>query len=124
MPRFSNVGGMLGFGPVDPHDSYKPFEWVWEARVWALNSLLSSKFHYSTDEKRDLGEQVSADDYLGMSYYERWLSRIETLLSESGVLDPAELDAMVEDAERDSDKGHQHWHSDSESGREWETPYA
>ncbi len=115
---------MLGFGPVDPHDSYKPSNGSGEARVWALNALLSSTFHYTTDEKRDLGEQMAADEYFGMSYYERWLTRIETLLAESGVLDPAELDEMVEEAERDGDKGHQHWHSESEAGREWETPYA
>jgi hypothetical protein len=123
MPRFSNVGGMLGFGAVDPSDSHRPFEWVWEARVWALNAVVPSRFGHSTDEKRDRGEQLSAAQHLGLGYYERWLERLELMLVEDGVLVPGELDAAVAEAERHHVEGHRDWDQESGAGRPWATRY-
>jgi nitrile hydratase len=123
MPRFSNVGGVLGFGPVDPSDSYRPFEWVWQARVWALNTVVPKRFGHSTDEKRDLGEQLPARVQLAQGYYERWLTRLEVLLVEDGVLAPGELDAAVEAAEAASDGGHETWEQSSGAARPWATAY-
>lgn len=126
MPRFSNVGGVLGFGPVDPADSYRPFEWVWQARVWALNTVVPPRFGHTTDEKRDLGEQLPARVQLEQGYYERWLTRLELLLVEDGVLAPGELDAAVSAAEQASsarvDGGHETW-DQSGGARPWATAY-
>jgi nitrile hydratase subunit beta len=122
MPRSSNVGGVLGFGPVDPSDSYRPFEWVWQARVWALNTVVPPRFGHSTDEKRDLGEQLPARVQLEQGYYERWLTRLEILLVEDGVLAPGELDAAVAAAEQASDGGHETWEQ-SGGARPWATAY-
>ena len=127
MPRFSNVGGVLGFGPVDPSDGYRPFEWVWQARVWALNTVVPPRFGHSTDEKRDLGEQLPARVQLEQGYYERWLTRLEILLVEDGVLAPGELDAAVAAAEVSSsarsDGGHETWEQSSGGARPWATAY-
>jgi hypothetical protein len=122
VPRFSNVGGVLGFGPVDTADSYKPFEWVWEGRVWALSMLLPSKGLHTTDEKRDVGEQMTAEQQIGLSYYERWLLGLEILLEESGHLDRAALDGLTEQAENAGDGGHGHWHPE-ETTSQWEARY-
>ena len=122
MPRSSNVGGVLGFGPVDPSDSSRPFEWVWQARVWALNTVVPPRFGHSTDEKRDLGERLPARVQLEQGYYERWLTRLEILLVEDGVLAPGELDAAVAAAEAASDGGHESWEQ-SGGARPWATAY-
>lgn len=122
MPRFSNVGGVLGFGPVDPADSYQPFEWVWQARVWALNNVVPPRFGHTTDEKRDLGEQLPARVQLDQGYYERWLTRLELLLVEDGVLAPGELDAAVADAGTRSGGGHETWEQTG-GARPWATRY-
>lgn len=122
MPRSSNVGGVLGHGPVDPSDSYRPFEWVWQARVWALNTVVPPRFGHSTDEKRDLGEQLPARVQLEQGYYERWLTRLEVLLVEDGVLAPGELDAAVAAVEQASDGGHETWEQ-SGGARPWATAY-
>ncbi len=127
MPRFSNVGGVQGFGPVDPSDDHRPFEWVWQARVWALNNVVPPRFGHSTDEKRDLGEQLPAKVQLEQGYYERWLTRLEILLVEDGVLAPGELDAAVAAVEaelaEDSTGEHRTWDEQSGGARPWATRY-
>jgi nitrile hydratase subunit beta len=123
VPRSSNVGGVLGFGPVDPSDGYRPFEWVWQARVWALNTVVPPRFGHSTDAKRDVGEQLPARVQLEQGYYERWLTRLEVLLVEDGVLAPGELDAAVADAEARSGGGHETWEQSSGAARPWATGY-
>jgi hypothetical protein len=123
VPRFSNVGGMLGFGSIDTRDEYQPFEWVWEARVWALSMLMSAKGHHTVDEKRDMTERLPATDYLEMTYYERWLSSLESLLAEHGVIDRKVLDDLVAQAEHDEGKEHFHWPSQAPDGSRWEQRY-
>ncbi len=124
MPRFSNVGGVQGFGPVDPADSSQPFDWVWQARVWALNNLVPPRFGHSSDQKRDLGEQLPAQVHMEQGYYERWLTRLEIMLVEDGVLAPGELDAAVTEVESraDGDGGHRTWEQES-GAQPWATTY-
>lgn len=122
MPRFSNVGGVQGFGAVDTSDTYRPFDWVWQARVWALNSVVPPRLGHSTDEKRDLGERLPASVQMEQGYYERWLTRLEIMLVEDGVLTRGELDAAVAAVESESTEEHRTW--DEESGaRPWVTRY-
>ncbi len=128
MPRFSNVGGVQGFGPVDPSDNHRPFDWVWQARVWALNNVVPPRFGHSTDEKRDLGEQLPARVQMEQGYYERWLTRLEILLVEDGVLAPGELDAAVAAVEAELAAGrptgeHRTWDEESGGARPWATRY-
>ncbi len=123
MPRFSNVGGVLGFGPVDPADDYRPFEWVWQARVWAINNVLPQRLGHDTDEKRDLSERLPAQVHMTQGYYERWLTRLEILLVEDGVLAPGELDAAVAAVEEQSTGGHRTWEQESGGARPWATAY-
>ena len=127
MPRFSNLGGVEGFGPVDTADNHQPFDWVWQARVWALNNVVPPRYGHSTDEKRDLGEQLTVRVQLEQSYYERWLTRLEILLVEDGVLTHGELDAAVAAVERELAEsagtgGHREWHEES-GAQPWATTY-
>jgi hypothetical protein len=87
--RIHDVGGMEGFGPLDPHDDGQPFHADWEARVYALQSALLRRGVYRLDEFRDAVERLEPSLYLRASYYERWLAAIEDLLDRKGVLDRA-----------------------------------
>ena len=127
MARFSNVGGVEGYGRVDPADDYQPFDWVWQARVWAMNNVLPPRYGHNTDEKRDLSERLPARVHMEQGYYERWLTRLEILLVEDGVLAPGELDAAVASveqqlAESGTAEGHRTWHEDS-GAPPWATAY-
>jgi nitrile hydratase accessory protein len=91
--RINDVGGMEGFGPVDPSRDDPPFHADWEAQVFALNGALLRRGVYTLDEFRDAIERMPPTAYLEASYYERWLAAIRTLLVEKGVLDRREVPA-------------------------------
>ncbi|MGH3322252.1 MAG: hypothetical protein ACRDN9_19195 [Streptosporangiaceae bacterium] len=87
MTRVNDVGGQTGFGAVPPVDPDEPpFHADWEARVFALNSVLVRRGAYTLDEFRDAIERIPPKEYLEASYYERWMRAIETLVREKGVL--------------------------------------
>jgi nitrile hydratase len=87
MERPHDIGAAGGFGVIETADSGEPFHHEWEARVFALNSVLLRDGVYTLDEFRDAIERMPAPAYHESSYYERWLHAIETLLAEKRVLD-------------------------------------
>lgn len=92
MARMNDVGGMEGFGPMDTAEDDLVFHADWEARVFALNTALIRAGTYTLDEFRDAIERMPAADYLAASYYERWLSALETLAVEKGIVERSDLD--------------------------------
>ena len=89
MSRIHDVGGMEGFGPIDPTDDGAPFHADWEARVFALNSALLRRGVYTLDEFRDAVERIPPSLYLSSSYYERWFLAIRSLLRQRGTIGAA-----------------------------------
>jgi hypothetical protein len=79
------MGGQTGFGPVPVDDDGAPFHADWEARVFALSRALMRNRVFGPDEFRDAIERIPPGEYLALSYYERWLRAIETLLAEKGL---------------------------------------
>jgi nitrile hydratase len=67
----------------------------WELLTDALVHVLAGKGLMNVDELRRGIESMPPDEYERASYYERWLSSIETVLAEKGVLAPGELDARL-----------------------------
>jgi hypothetical protein len=67
----------------------------WELLTDALVHVLAGKGLMNVDELRRGIESMPPDEYERASYYERWLSSIETILAEKGVLAPGELDARL-----------------------------
>jgi nitrile hydratase len=60
-------------------------------RVDALRQLLAQKKLMTVDELRRGIEAIPEDEYLALTYYERWLRSITTLMLEKGVVSPEEL---------------------------------
>jgi hypothetical protein len=85
MSRVNDVGGQSGFGPIPVEEDEPPFHADWEARVYALVRALRRAGVFNLDEMRDAIERIPPQDYLTMSYYERWLTAMETMLREKGV---------------------------------------
>lgn len=92
MGRVHDVGGMEGFGAVDPSDDGRPFHADWEARVYALNFGLLRHRLYALDEFRDAIERIPPARYVTASYFERWLEAIESLLVAKGVIEQSDLE--------------------------------
>jgi len=82
------MGGQTGFGPVPADDDGgggPAFAADWEARVYALATVLRRRGVFNSDELRDAIERLPPEVYLGASYYERWLGAVEMLVAEKGV---------------------------------------
>ena len=91
MPRVHDRGGWPAAGPLNKaeHDLS-----MWEKRTDAILMLLSNaeKRVIWGDELRRAIESLAPDAYEKLSYYERWITAIETLLIEKGVLTREEID--------------------------------
>ncbi len=87
------MGGQTGFGPVPAGEDGGPppaspppfFAADWEARVYALATMLRRRGVFNSDELRDAIERLPPEQYLAASYYERWLGALELLVAEKGV---------------------------------------
>lgn len=88
-----DLGGRAA-GPIDRAEhEYTP----WEKRIDALFALLvHEKKVMRVDELRRGIEALGADAYHSLSYYERWIASITTILVEKGVLGEAEINARIE----------------------------
>ena len=71
----------------------------WEVLADAVSSALGVKGLRTTDELRRAMEDMPADEYLALSYYERWIRGTEQLLLENGVLNKEEIDQKMAELE-------------------------
>lgn len=92
------MGGMDGFGPVTREANEPVFHSDWERRVFAIVNSAMSAAEFNIDELRHAIERIPPGQYLGSSYYERWLSAVETLLVERGLITREELIAKLDDS--------------------------
>lgn len=92
MNGIHDLGGMHGFGPVDPEPDEPVFHHDWERRVFGMFAPISALGYFHLDELRHAIERMGAAAYLGTPYYEHWLYAFETLLVEKGVITTEELE--------------------------------
>lgn len=97
MNGIHDLGGMHGFGPIEPAANAAGHDADWEPRVAAINSMMGWRGHalFNLDEFRHGIERMPPAHYLTASYYERWLETVVTNLIEKGVLAADELAARV-----------------------------
>jgi nitrile hydratase beta subunit len=88
-----DLGGLHGFGPVEPEPDEPVFHAPWEGRVLALNRALGFTGAWTLDTARAAIEELPAHVYLDSTYYERWALRLERLLLRYGLVDADELAA-------------------------------
>jgi nitrile hydratase beta subunit len=88
-----DMGGMHGFGPVEPEPNEPVFHSAWEARALAMNRAMGYARVWNIDQSRAAIENFPPDFYLRASYYEKWTRRLEQLLLDSGLIGADELAA-------------------------------
>ena len=87
-----DMGGMHGMGPIE-HEANEPvFHAPWEGRSFALNLAAAMLRKWNLDARRHQIELIPPEEYLRMSYYERWIARLEQLLVKTGVVTRQELE--------------------------------
>jgi nitrile hydratase beta subunit len=87
-----DMGGMQDMGPVQPEKNEPVFHESWEGRVFALAFALFAWRKWNIDATRYEQELIPPDDYLRMSYYQRWLAYVTGLLVKRGLVTRAELE--------------------------------
>ena len=88
-----DMGGMHGFGPVEPEANEPVFHAPWEARVLALRRAAGAWRRWNIDAGRHSIETLPPADYLHLSYYEKWFASVIKLLLEAGLITPQELES-------------------------------
>lgn len=86
-----DMGGMHGLGPIEYENNEPVFHAPWEGRVFALNVAIGAWRKWNIDASRHGIEQLPPADYLRMSYYEKWFTRLEALLLKHGLITPKEI---------------------------------
>jgi hypothetical protein len=96
MARTHDMGGRPTDAPLDTAEHALA---DWEVVTDALSSSLGAHGLRSTDQLRRAMEDMPADDYLALSYYERWARGTEQLLVEKNVLTTEEIDRKMAELE-------------------------
>ncbi len=87
-----DMGGMQGFGPVQPEPNEPVFHARWEARVLAIRRALGAWRRWNIDAGRYSIETLPPAEYLRMSYYEKWLASSIKLALAAGLVTPREIE--------------------------------
>jgi nitrile hydratase subunit beta len=88
-----DMGGMQGFGAVEPEENEPVFHAPWEGRALAMNRTMGSIGVWNIDISRFSREQLPPDVYLGSSYYRKWTLGLEDLVVQYGLAGTDELAA-------------------------------
>lgn len=91
MNGIHDMGGMQDMGPVRIEKDEPVFHEAWEGRVHAINRALGAWNRWNIDAGRFGLEILPPEDYLRMSYYERWLVRNLDLVVKHGLVTQEEL---------------------------------
>jgi nitrile hydratase subunit beta len=91
MDGVHDMGGMHGFGKVEPEQDEPVFHEDWEARTQALYRAMSYAGVWCIDAARFAREQLPPAVYLASSYYRKWELGMEKQLAELGLAGPDEL---------------------------------
>jgi nitrile hydratase len=88
-----DMGGMHGFGPVEPEADEPVFHADWEKRVLAMQRAMGATRLWTIDGGRASLENLPPLDYLGSSYYRRWFLGLERRVVAHGLVGEDEIAA-------------------------------
>jgi len=88
-----DMGGMDGFGKVEPEPNEPVFHEEWESRVLAMVRAMGAAGAFNIDTSRFYREMLPPHVYLSSSYYKKWFLGLEEMLIEKGYLTREEVAA-------------------------------
>ena len=92
-----DLGGMHGFGPINPEPDEPVFHHEWERRAFAITMGAGFLGQWNLDMSRYARECTEPAEYLSTSYYEHWLHGLVMLLVETGLLTREEIDQRMDE---------------------------
>ena len=93
MDGVHDMGGMDGFGKVEPEPNEPVFHHRWEGRVLAMSRAIGVFRAWTIDTSRYAIESLAPSIYLTRAYCEKWFLRNQQLLIERGLIDADEVAA-------------------------------
>jgi nitrile hydratase len=87
------MGGMHGFGPVEPEPNEPTFHAAWERRAFALTVAMGATGEWNLDQSRFARESLPPAEYLAKTYYQIWFAGLERQLQARGLVDADEIAA-------------------------------
>ena len=93
MDGIHDMGGMHGFGKVEPEPNEPVFHAAWEGHCLALNRAMGYTGIWTIDQTRAGIEELPPDIYLTSSYYKKWAVRLENLVVARGLAGADEIEA-------------------------------
>lgn len=93
MEGAQDMGGVGGFGPVQPEPNEPVFHAEWERRAFALTLAMAMPGGWNIDMARFAREDRPHQDYLGKSYYQIWLAGLERLMQQRDLASADEIEA-------------------------------
>ena len=86
-----DLGGQMGFGPVQQEENEPNFHHPWEERAFALTLAMGATGSWTLDASRFARESLPPAVYLSSSYYEIWTFGLERLVVNNGLATADEL---------------------------------
>ncbi|MES0879570.1 nitrile hydratase subunit beta [Roseibium sp. SCP14] len=86
-----DLGGQMGFGPIELEENEPNFHADWEERAFAVTLAMGATGSWTLDASRFARETLPPADYLSSSYYKIWTMGLEKLVVENGLVTPEEL---------------------------------
>jgi nitrile hydratase subunit beta len=87
-----DLGGIQNMGPIEYEKTEPVFHAPWEGRVYALNRALRALGRWNLDTDRYGLEVLPPADYLRMSYYERWATKMYAQVVTFGLVTQHEIE--------------------------------
>ena len=88
-----DMGGMDGFGKVEPEVNEPTFHEMWEGRVMAMVRAIGANGGLNIDSQRFARESLPPAVYLASSYYQKWLLALQNQMIERKMVGSDELEA-------------------------------
>jgi nitrile hydratase len=93
MNTIHDMGGMHGFGPVEPEADEPTFHATWEGRMLGMSRSLGYAGAWNVHMARAARESLDPVDYLSASYYQTMMLTVTKQLLAKDLVGQDELDA-------------------------------
>ncbi len=90
-----DLGGQMGFGPIELEENEPNFHAKWEERAFAVTLAMGATGTWPIDAARFARESLPPPVYLTSSYYRIWTLGLEKLLIENDLASAGEIASGV-----------------------------
>ncbi len=94
MDGIHDLGGKLGYGPVDVNEPEEPFHADYEGREWGM-ARTARVANIPIDWWRHTRELIDPEDYLNRSYFDSWAQTDLAAMIDAGIFTFAELKSGI-----------------------------